>query len=368
MIKEKIEAYKANILSKLGRGSLISATEVRAKPRWLVPVGPALDIDLNGGIPSGSWAVISGITKAGKTTTALQIAKNAQEMYGCPIVFVNVEGRFKGQAIGSVVGLDPDNIMVIESTEEKILSGEEFLWAVEEAIRNIPGCVVIIDSISRLYAKTAMDDEVSGNKRSTTPKLMSDFCDRLCTLVPVTNSIVLCIAQVYANSAPQGQNAKKSVVGGGNAVKYQSDILMNVQYAPDWKEGPAKDPKVVGKELNWDVTNSAIGQPPDGKTLSYIRFGHGIDEIKETLVLGMELGFIEGSTWLTYNGVQKQGQTKMYDHLKENPEELAKLKKEIRDVSIDRELIKYYEGNRPEWDGAKPKAKKQKKPKSVKAS
>ena len=40
-------------------------------------VSPALDLALNGGMLEGSWNLVSGDPKTGKSTTCLQICKNA---------------------------------------------------------------------------------------------------------------------------------------------------------------------------------------------------------------------------------------------------------------------------------------------------
>ena len=44
-----------------------------------ITVSPKLDLALNGGIREASWNIISGDPKTGKSTTCLQICKNAQD-------------------------------------------------------------------------------------------------------------------------------------------------------------------------------------------------------------------------------------------------------------------------------------------------
>jgi hypothetical protein len=39
----QIEAYTASVIKKLGKESIITATEVAQKPRWLVPVSPSIE-------------------------------------------------------------------------------------------------------------------------------------------------------------------------------------------------------------------------------------------------------------------------------------------------------------------------------------
>ena len=46
----------------------------------IISVSPAIDLALGGGIREGSWLTLTGDPKSGKTTTAMQIAANCQQM------------------------------------------------------------------------------------------------------------------------------------------------------------------------------------------------------------------------------------------------------------------------------------------------
>ena len=59
----------------------------------VIPFTPALDLALGGGIKEGSWVILTGDPKSGKTTTALQFAATCQskEHGERPIVYINAE-------------------------------------------------------------------------------------------------------------------------------------------------------------------------------------------------------------------------------------------------------------------------------------
>ena len=71
-MKEIIKKY-GNVIST-GNQILDQRKDFKA-----ISVGPSIDISLGGGIKEGSWVILTGDPKCGKTTTALQIAANCQK-------------------------------------------------------------------------------------------------------------------------------------------------------------------------------------------------------------------------------------------------------------------------------------------------
>src|SRR5690554_566147 len=81
-------------------------------PRRIIPISPANDVALGGGITDGAVIILTGPPKFGKTVTALTIAAEAQKAeHGARDVFYfNIEERFKTRDIIGIAGLDPDKI------------------------------------------------------------------------------------------------------------------------------------------------------------------------------------------------------------------------------------------------------------------
>lgn len=335
-----LEEYQKIVEKKFGAGSAISASEVCNKEKWLVPVSPSLDIGLLGGVPSGSWVMISGKEKLGKTALALQIARNAQKLYGSKIIYINAEGRFKEQNTRTIEGLDLNGMMVIETSIDTVMYGEELLEAAEEAIKNFYGCIVIIDSINRLYPGKQAVEDVSGSKRSGTPKLLSDFCSRMGGIVPARNAIVICIAQVYDNVTGYGAG---KIVGGGNSVKFQGDVIMHGKKVTPWEETEEGKTILVGNHIEWDIIQNAIGQPPAGLISNYLKYGYGADETKEIIGLGIDFGLIaKKGAWYMIGEEKFQGEKKMYEFLKENPHVQNEMHEQIKSFALDPALTKNY--------------------------
>jgi RecA/RadA recombinase len=142
-IDEILEKY-GNVVQQ---GAAIASTK-----QIVIPVTPALDIGLGGGIPEGSFNILCGPQKGGKTLLALWIAANAQQHYDktlCPngrnIYFFGIEGRLKPRDLQGIPHLDLSKFRQIVSEPGNILTAEKSLDAADMVIRGDPGCVVIID-------------------------------------------------------------------------------------------------------------------------------------------------------------------------------------------------------------------------------
>ena len=311
--KSSVDIWSESIKKKYGRSIITPASAVLERVPEVISVSPRLDVALNGGIPEGSRVLIAGEPGVGKTTLALQIAKNAQKV-GRQVIFCAVEGRFRQQTATCVQGLNVEDMILIESTRDKILTSEDYLSIAVQALKNIPGCVLIIDSFSNLTPSSRVDEEVSGAVRPHNPKILSDFCDQVANIIPAMGSVLIGIAHVYRS---QGMYAT-TVIKGGQAIKYQSDVTLRCKSETNWMD---KD-KFLGKILKWEIKKTAIGAPFNGVVESNIRFGYGIDEQREIFDLALQCGLIENSgawytlTFLDENNPPKyQGEEKTFNQI-----------------------------------------------------
>ena len=107
--KKKVDLSTDKAIEKefgkvLSAGSELVSARKELKP---LTVSPSLDLALNGGLLEGSWTIISGDPKTGKSSTCLQICKNAQDD-GRPVVYVDGESRLKVYNLVGTEGLDLD--------------------------------------------------------------------------------------------------------------------------------------------------------------------------------------------------------------------------------------------------------------------
>jgi RecA/RadA recombinase len=134
-------AVKEDVIKNFGSNIILSGNSIVDKKSVIIPVSPALDLILQGGIPEGSFVVFTGQPKCGKTTTSLDFAATAQkEEYQGDlkkprhVYYLNIEGRLKKRDLEGIKNLDLDRFDVIGSQQGKILHAEEYLQIAEKLI------------------------------------------------------------------------------------------------------------------------------------------------------------------------------------------------------------------------------------------
>lgn len=330
MAKEKVEkAEKKNsfassdLTKKFTDGVFIDASFLLDENKEIISLSPACDINLCGGIPMGSIVSFSGKSGTGKTTTALQLASNAQATNpNRIIIYDDVEHRLSPKNLKGIHGLDTskERFKIVRSTQEKILSAEDHLNIMIQLIKDNPGCIAIIDSSSALCSMSEMVEDVKANARASGPKLLAAFCRQIAPVVLVNKCIVIIIQHMIANTG--GMGGPTWVEDGGEKIKYQADVRMRIKYIEKWTEGETR----VGQIIHWEVVKSALGPPVDMFD-SYLRYGYGLDDVWEVINLACDIGLIaKGGSWFTLNFVQDedkpkvQGQEKLYKLLRSEPE------------------------------------------------
>lgn len=344
--KEFVENVLALIQKEYGEGIMIDAENFIQKKKLIIPISPALDGPTGGGIPEGTWTLITGLPKIGKTTLGLHILRNAQKL-GKHVYVINVEGRIKEMNLVSA-GIDMKHATIIESTQDKIMTQQDYLNAIELIIRNHPGCVIFIDSYSALCPEKEANEGVGTFTRGGNAALLAQFFRQMANTVPVMNTIVIGVAHLMANTSGMGAAIQEK---GGMAMAYQGDVKFRAKNREFWED---KEKNKIGQKVTWVVEYNALGAPPHQETISYIRYGSGIDEITESLEIGIDLGIIgEKGSYLTLDymkdflplldettwgdeakkKVRANGKENMYNLLIRNPIYFERLKSVLKQMS-----------------------------------
>lgn len=312
------QQLRSSIIQKYGAGIAREMSEIKAEKKLILPVSPAVDRAINGGIPEGSWVILSGPEKMGKTTLALQIAANAQkpENGSKTVYYLDVEGRFKDMNLSTVAAFNPDMCEHIRSQTGKILTAEDYLSIAIDIIKGHPGCILIIDSASALCAAKEMTEDLKAQARNDGPKLLATFCRQMGNVVPINNVTVIIIQHLIANTSGYGPAKMED---GGNKIKYQVDVKLRGKGAEKWMLNTDTQ---IGQLAHWDVIVSALG-PPGAKIQSYVRYGYGIDDVMELIEAATDFGIInKGGSWYSFEmgdeEIKAQGMEKMCTLLRED--------------------------------------------------
>jgi len=316
-----------DIIKQFGSGIMRSGSAVIDSELLVIPVSPSLDVVLGGGIPEGSFITFTGQPKCGKTTTSLHFAAKCQKKeYGgelCPegrhVYFFNIEGRLKKRDLEGIPELDLDRFHVIGSEPGRILTAENFLSIAEKTINEVPGSVVILDSYSALCTEAEITSSMDKMQRADGAKLLAKFCRKIANVVPVNRNLVIGITHLMGNPTGYGAEFKEK---SGQAVAYQVDVKLRAKRFSPWEIQDTQ----IGQKIDWQIVTSALG-PPGGKITSYLRYGGGIDEETELVILGSDLGLInKAGAWFKFEFVEGddkpkfQGAEKCRIELCKNPE------------------------------------------------
>jgi recombination protein RecA len=332
-------AIEKDITKTFGDKIILGANSIIDTQNVIVPVSPVIDILLNGGVPEGSFVVLTGQPKCGKTTTSLYLAATAQDpkygydsfKNGREVYYLNIEGRLKKRDLEGIPHLNPEKFHVIGSQQGKILHAEEYLQIAEKLINEVPGSVVIIDSYSALCTEAEITSDMNKMQRADGAKLLAKFCRKVANVIPVNKNIVIGITHLMGNPTGYGAAFKEK---SGQAIAYQTDIKMRANKFSPWTIGSDTTP--IGQEVEWQVVCSALGAPGASMT-SYIRYGVGIDKETEVVNLATDFGIIKkAGAWFTLEHLEDapkfQGVEKVKQYVAKNPEVYEDLLKKVKEM------------------------------------
>ena len=295
-------SVEEGIAKQFGDNILVNCNYIFEKKSVVIPISPALD-SITGGMPEGGFLTLTGQPKCGKTTTALYFSATAQDpRYGgecCPegrhVYFYAVEGRLKERDLEGIPHLVRDRFHIIQSIPGKILNAADYLEIADQLINEKPGSVHIIDSYSALCTEAEMTGAMGDFQRADGAKALAKFCRKVCNVVPVNNCIVIGITHQMGNPNGKSEWKEKS----GQAVAYQVDVKLKCLWIEPWKLGE-QGPQ-VGQLGHWQCINTATKTPPGQQTISYIRYGTGIDVAREVIDMAADLGIVtKGGAWYAF--------------------------------------------------------------------
>lgn len=328
------------LIEKFGN-IIVSANYIFDQEPLIVPISPAFDVMLGGGIKFGSFVIPTGPPKSGKTSFAIHMAGKAldapmPDKYEHPrrIFFFNIEGRLNRRDIEGVASIrkhvqkDPSLLKIIQSEEGNILKAEDYLEIGEQLINAYPGCIFIFDSFSQLCSKQGYEHDWQGKQfRDDVPKLLSMFCKRISNVIPVNQSIVVGITHRIANT---GFGFSPWAEASGTKVQYQVDVKLQTKFTKDLKAGDSK----IGQIVTWGCSCSPlINGPMDDECESTLLYNYGLDEPRELAEVCTDLGLIEKKgSWYKYNGESIQGLENLRQYIVDSPELYAELNTQFREM------------------------------------
>jgi len=328
--KEKVEAEEKNPLQAKflkDYGDIwMTAKDVEDDVLNFVPITPALDFQI-GGAREGSVVLISGKSKSGKSSVSLQIMKNAYELYKKPLFYIDIESRFLGLHLNSIKDLPLDQITVIKSTRDKILSAEDFLEITRDIIKSVPNAVIVLDSVSTLVSSDELNGRITANFRDPKAKLLASFFRNIMGPLAINKNILICLMHMIANTGASSPYAPKTYADSGNKITHAGGSSFTAKSVQKWVN---PDGDIIGQITEWEVLFSTMGHSYS-RINTFLKYGHGLSKEADVLKLGTDLGIIDkAGSWLNFDNNKVQGEFKFLEMLENNEELYKKLYDEIK--------------------------------------
>lgn len=320
-MSQRLDNAIAQIEKLYGKGSLMYIGDEQIVKCEVISTG-SLFVDkatVIGGFPKGRMCEIFGPESSGKTTLALHIIAEAQkEGLGC--AFIDAEHALDINYAGNL-GVDVKKILLSQPDY-----GEQALDITDKLMETKELGLIVIDSVAALTPKSEIEGEYGDPQMGSHARLMSQALRKLTSKVKKSNTCVVFINQVRTDLGKKFGNPEETT--GGKALKFWASIRAETRYAGQVKDG---EQNVANKTKIKIVKNKLA--PPFRVAEVEIRFGKGIDFIKEVIDASLENGIIKKSgAWYTIGEDRCQGEQQVRKYLEKHPEVLQYFREQVLEL------------------------------------
>lgn len=275
------------------------------------------------GYPRGRIIEIMGYEAAGKTLVTLHAMAECQRAGGM-VAFVDAEHALSPER-ATLVGVNMDDVVLSQPD-----SGEQALSIVEMLVKSGAFDMIVVDSVAALVPQKELDGDMGDAQMGSHARLMSQALRKLTGIVHKSKCVLFFINQFRQKIGVMYGPSETTT--GGNALKFYSSVRMEIRRGKAIKDGDT----VIGNNTHVKVIKNKVGAPFMKADFDII-YGIGIHRMGELLDHGVSFGIVDKTT----KGHYAYGETKLGHgrdqvmvFLKENPEIMAKIEKEVQDFIL----------------------------------
>lgn len=291
---------------------------------------PRLNYMTFGGVPVGKLVEFYGEEHGGKTTTALDVVANYQQVYDRKVLYVDAENTLD-TVWATKLGVNLDDLIILNPTSQ---GAEDIFQFVLDMIDTNEIGLVIIDSLGVMVSNQAMEKTVDQKTYGGIAMALTNFSKKAEGLCMRNNCTVIGINQMRddMNSMYGG-----TTTTGGKAWKHNTAMRL------EFRRGKFIDSKgneltrsaenPAGNIVNVALTKSKVC-PPTRRTGFYtLRYDIGIDYLNDLIEVAIKYGIVKKSgAWFEIVDTETgevisdkiQGQANVYALLESDGELLAK--------------------------------------------
>lgn len=301
---------------------------------------PKMNYITYGGLPLGRLVEFFGEEGGGKTTTALDIVANFQNLYpDRDVLYIDAENTLDTEW-AMKIGVDINNIHLYQP---KIEAAEDIFQIISDAVNTGEVGLWVLDSIPSLTSKNDLEKDLTEDARiAGISGILTRFCRTIVGECAKNNCLGICINQIRdkINSTIPGM----TTTPGGRALKHfctnriqfmKGSYLDANGKVVSRSSGEPNSQKVV---VNMVKTKSC---KPDRHVGQYtINFTTGIDYFADLLDVSLLYEIIEQKgAWYTIIDTETgeilkdkiQGQGNVFKYLDENPEVVERIEQLVNE-------------------------------------
>jgi len=320
--RQALELAISQIERQFGKGSVMRLgaggplEEIAIIPTGAISLDVALGI---GGLPRGRVTEIYGPESSGKTTLALHVVSEAQQLGGIA-AFIDAEHALD-PIYAKKLGVNTDELLISQPD-----TGEQALEITETLVRSNAVDVIVIDSVAALVPRAELDGDMGDSLPGLQARLMSQALRKLTAAISRSGTVVVFINQIREKIGVMFGNPETT--SGGRALKFYASIRLDIRRQDAIKQGTES----LGVRTKVKVVKNKLA-PPFREAEFDVLYGEGISKSGSVLDAGVDQGLIEKSgTWYTYKTERiGQGRENAKKWLMENPATLADLESKLRD-------------------------------------
>jgi len=309
-IKNNIAAAVKAVEKAFGKGALMAMGSAEQDRVPVIPTGSlTLDGALGiGGVPRGRVIEVYGPESSGKTTLALHMIAQAQEI-GLIAAFIDAEHALDIH-YARKLGVNADELLVSQPD-----NGEQAL-DIAVTLAGAAGVgIIVVDSVAALTPRAEIDGEMGDHHVGSQARLMSQAMRKLTGVCARNSASILFINQIRQKIGVMFGSPETTT--GGNALKFYSSVRLDIRRIGAIKKGE----DFIGNRTRIKVVKNKLAPPFQQAEVDLI-FGLGIDRLGEIVELGVESGVISKSgSWFSYGDIRLgQGRPSAAEFLRENDE------------------------------------------------
>jgi recombination protein RecA len=268
------------IEKQFGKGTIMNFNDKNEKidviPSGSILLDNALGI---GGFPKGRIIEMYGNESCGKTTIALQVVAQCQNLGG-KCVYIDLEHALDSNYC-TKNGVNIKELLIINPE-----SAEQTFSIIEALIKTGSIDLIVIDSVAALVPQAELQGEFNDQTIGLQARIMSKGLRIIQSLLEKNSTCVVFINQIREKiGIIYGSNETTT---GGRALRFYASIRLELRKSELIKKGE----DVIGIKTSVKTVKNKLA-PPMQKTFVDIYFDKGFDSTIEIIDFAIEKGVIE---------------------------------------------------------------------------